>query len=105
MTFIRPIEFNGMVQRTQDVSTMKQNEDNRPIQEQGHIQQTVQKQAEHTTREVAKKDNADRNQEKFDAKEKGKGEYSRPNNQRKKTKQTGDRFVEKKGSGGFDIKI
>lgn len=28
---IRPIDFNGMVQRTQDVSTLKQNEDNKPV--------------------------------------------------------------------------
>ena len=27
---IRPVDFNGMIQRTQDVSTLKQNEDNRP---------------------------------------------------------------------------
>ena len=25
---IRPVDFNGMIQRTQDVSTLKQNEDN-----------------------------------------------------------------------------
>ena len=28
---IRPVDFNGMVQRTQDVSTLKQNEDNKPV--------------------------------------------------------------------------
>ena len=28
---IRPVDFNGMIQRTQDVSTLKQNEDNRPF--------------------------------------------------------------------------
>ena len=30
---IRPVDFNGMIQRTQDVSTLKQNEDNRPVVE------------------------------------------------------------------------
>ena len=34
---IRPVDFNGMIQRTQDVSTLKQNEDNRPVVEQQTI--------------------------------------------------------------------
>ena len=34
---IRPVDFNGMIQRTQDVSTLKQNEDNRPVVEQQMI--------------------------------------------------------------------
>lgn len=103
MTFIKPVVFNGMVQRTNDISTMKQNEDNKPVHDQGNFQQTVHKQTEHTTHEVAKKDNADRNQEKFDAKEKGKGEYSRQN-QKRKQKKPEDKIV-KKSSGGFDISV
>ena len=34
---VRPVDFNGMIQRTQDVSTLKQNEDNRPVGEQQTI--------------------------------------------------------------------
>ncbi|MCI8372782.1 MAG: hypothetical protein HFI75_10410 [Lachnospiraceae bacterium] len=105
MSFIRPVEFSGIVQRTNDISTMKQNEDNKPVQDQSNFQQAVHRQAEHTAHEVAKKDDADRNQEKFDAKEKGKGEYSRQQNQKKKqSKQPEDKVVKKK-SRGFDISV
>lgn len=103
MSFIKPIEFSGIVQRTNDISTLKQNEDNKPVQDQNNFQQTVQKHVEHTTHEVAKKDNADQNQEKFDAKEKGKNQYSRQN-QKKKQKNSEDKVI-KKASKGFDIKI
>ena len=43
---IRPVEFNGMIQRTQDVSTLKQNEDNKPFMEQQNIQTQFSKEYE-----------------------------------------------------------
>ena len=35
---IRPVEFHGIVQRSQDVSTLKQNEDNKPMLQQQNVQ-------------------------------------------------------------------
>ena len=47
---IRPVDFNGMIQRTQDVSTLKQNEDNRPVVEQQTIFSQEMKKVEHSIR-------------------------------------------------------
>lgn len=104
MTFIRPIEFNGTVQRTQDVSTIKQNEDQKPVHDQSNFQQKVQKNTEHLTHEVSNKDNADYSQQKYDAKEKGKNQYSRQDQKRqKKEKEPKEKVILK--NKGFDIKI
>ena len=49
---IRPVDFNGMIQRTQDVSTLKQNEDNRPVVEQQTIFSQEMKKVEQTLHQV-----------------------------------------------------
>lgn len=103
MTYIRPIEFSGTVQRTQDVSTIKQNEDQKPLHDQSNFQQKVQKNTEHLTQEVSNKDNADQNQQKFDAKEKGKNQYSRQEQKRRKKEEPKGKVKLK--NQGFDIKI
>lgn len=104
MSYISPIEFSGIVQRANDISAMKQNEDSKPMLDQNHISQTMHKHTEHLTQEVAKKDNADGRKEKFDAKEKGRNSYSRPGQQNRK-KQAEDKVVVKNANRGFDIKI
>lgn len=104
MSTVRPIEFSGIVQRTNDISTLKQHQDEKPVQDQGNIQQTVHKNVEHTTKEVAKKDNADYAQEKYDAKEKGKNQYTRQEQHKQKNRQE-EHGVVKKPAKGFDIKI
>lgn len=104
MTYIRPVDLNGMVQRTNDISTMKQNEDAKPMVDQGNIQQTVHKHTEHITHEVANKDNADREQNHFDAKEKGRNEYVRIGKKQKKHRAE-DKMTVREEVKGFDIKI
>lgn len=46
---IRPVVLNGMIQRTQDVGNLKQQEDNRPIVEQQNIQIEQQKHEDQLT--------------------------------------------------------
>ena len=41
---IRPVDFNGMIQRTQDVGNLKQNEDSRPAVQQQNIEIKQEKQ-------------------------------------------------------------
>lgn len=106
MTYIRPIDFSGMVQRTNDISTLKQQQDAKPVQDQSNIAQNVHKNVEHATKEVAKKDNADYAEQKYDAKEKGKNQYVRLDSKRKKK----DTKTQEKSSSsiayrGFDMKI
>ena len=57
--------------------------------------------------EVVKKENADYNNEKFDAKEKGKNEYfiNKKNKKKKEEEDTDGRVIIKTGGGGFDMKI
>lgn len=105
MTFIRPVELNGMVQRTNDISTMKQNEDAKPVHDQNNFQNTVHRHTEHITHEVANKDNADRGQNHFDAKEKGRNEYFRQQDKRQKKEHAGDKMIVREENKGFDIKI
>ena len=98
---VRPVHLNGMIQNTQDVSTIRHQENQKPAIE----QQKEQSQA----KEVQKKDNADNEQKRFDAKEKGSNEYEdrRRNKKKKKPENMPDGSVKIKMtmSGGFDIKI
>lgn len=41
---IRPVDLSGMLQRTQDVTTLKQNEDNKPVVEQQFLHTAQMKQ-------------------------------------------------------------
>lgn len=105
MTYIRPVELSGMVQRTNDISTMKHQEDAKPMVDQSNIQHTVHKHTEHIMQEVADKDNADREQTGYDAKEKGRNTYSRPQGKREKQHRQPEDKVVRKEQHGFDIKI
>lgn len=100
---LNPIEFSGVVQRTQDISTMKQNENVRPQVEHVTIQQKEAQKAMLRQENVHKKDNADREQNNFDAKEKGNGMYYE--SQQKKRQKKGEGSVKKLTNTSFDIKV
>lgn len=101
---IRPIDFNGMVQRTQDVSTVKQTADNKPIVDQQVL--TVQQQKTNTQqmRQVTKQEDAQGHQKKYDAREKGSNTYE-GQQKKKKKKQAEGQVVSRASAGGFDMKI
>ncbi len=102
---IGPIELTGMVTRSQDISLLKQNEDNKPILDQNHIQVNVQKKTDVQTKQVRNADNADYHEYRYDAKEKGNGSYqdNRKKDKNKNKKEDGKVVV--KQSSGFDMKI
>lgn len=102
---IRPVEFSGMIQRTQDASTIKQNENARPQFEQAFTEQRTQKENFIKHESVIKKDNADKNQKKFDAKEKGSNEYFANNKKRENNNSKSDGMVIKKEQGSFDVSV
>ena len=68
---VRPVHLNGMIQNTQDVSAIRHQENQRPAIEQQNIHIREQQKEQSQAQEVHKKDNADNEQKKFDAKEKG----------------------------------
>ncbi len=98
------IEVSNIV-RAQDYTTIKQNEDNRGIAQQSNLVQNMEREVESKIRQVNESDNADWQNKKFDAKEKGNGNYSGDGGKQKKKNQEPDGKVILKGRGGFDIKI
>ena len=66
---IKPIEF-AMIQQQNNVSKSQHNIETRPMAEQQAITQQVEKNAEHNSQQVNKKDNADNENAHYDAKDK-----------------------------------
>ena len=105
---ITPLGLHAMLQRTNDVSVIKQNEDNKPVFEQQSIQ-TQQVKHEHAlTHKVAGAEEKDNDNYRYDAKEKGNGSYQGQEQKKKKgqeeSKNTG-KVILKGQTGHFDIKI
>lgn len=105
---IRPVEFNGMIQRTQDIGNMKQHEDNKPVVQQHNIEITQEKHEESLAHKVQDTEEKENFEFRYDAKEKGSNSYS--GNGRKKKKQ--EKELEKDGKillkerkTSFDVKI
>lgn len=93
------------IARTPDYTTLKQNEDMKGMIDQTNFQAQFHKNIDEKTHTVKQGDNADRQEKKFDAKEKGNGTYSRNGNgqnQRKEQDKNGKTIIKQ---GGFDIKI
>lgn len=106
---IRPIDFSGMVQRTQDVSTLKQNADNKPAFDQQMISVKMQKDTQHSSKQVTHGEDAQNHQKKYDARDKGSNEYV-ADRRRKEKKENKENKKDGTASparplGSFDIKI
>lgn len=103
---IRPVELNGMIQRTQDVSTLKQQEDAKPVVDQQNIQNEVVKAENRLTKQVVEADDTRQEEFRYDAREKGSSEYHGNDGKGKKKKKQKDGKVIIKGmEKGFDVKI
>ena len=84
------------ITRSQDYTTLKQNEDNRGITQQSNLVENMHKETDTRTKQVNQSDNA---------KEKGKGTYGGSGGEKKKKPKEPDGIVKIKGQGSFDIKI
>ena len=105
---ITPLGFHALIQRTNDVGVIKQNEDNKPIMEQHSIQTQQVKQEHALTHKVAEPEEKDNENYRYDAKEKGNGSYQgkrqKKKRQQEESKEPG-KVILKGQTGGFDIKI
>lgn len=101
---IRPVEMQGMVQRSQDVTGIKANQDNKSNVDQTNIFGNHIKELQQKQENVVKKEDADYNEQKYDAKDKGKNEYEGSQKKRQKKKEE-DGKVEIKGQTNFDVRI
>lgn len=103
---IRPIDYSGLMQRSHEVSNLKQNEDNKPMTDQQNIQHLVQKDVQRASKEVIKKNDADYHQTNYDAKEKERGqEYEDRRRAKDKQNKNQDRIIKKDNNSPFDIRI
>lgn len=105
---IRPVDLSGMIQRTQDVSNIKQHEENKPFVEQHNISVQQQKQEENLPHQVQETEKKENEGYRYDAREKGSNSYedNRKKKKRQKKEQEGQGKVLLKGQGSsFDIKI
>ena len=95
----------GTIVRSQDYTTIKQNEDNKSVAQQSVLVQDRQKEDTQKTRQVNQGEDAQWQQKKFDAREKGNGSYEGDGGNKRKKGKEPDGKVVLKGQGGFDIKI
>ncbi|MCI8391138.1 MAG: hypothetical protein HFI35_10765 [Roseburia sp.] len=111
---IRPVVTNGMIQRTQDVGIIKQQEDDKPVVQQHHLSIRQEKQEDQLTHQVQQANEKENEGYRYDAKEKGNNKYE-PLKKKKKKKQDAaeagqepdhaDRVLYKGRTRSFDIKI
>ena len=104
---ITPLEQFGTIGRTQDFSIMKHQEDMKASNEQANIQIQVEKQADEKLNQVRSADDAQLNEKKFDAKEKGSNEYAGDGGRARKKaadKQVDGKVI-LKSTQSFDMKI
>lgn len=105
---VRPVDFNGMMQNQQNVSNIKQHEDAKPMMQQHQALNTVNKQQEAAARQVSGKDHLEKEEERFDARDKGRNKYKGSHQKRREQhrEQMDDGQVRVKGlTGGFDITV
>lgn len=103
MTISR-IELQGQVARTQDFTTIKQNEDNKGMVDQANYQKVFDQNVETKVRQVRQGDRSENEGKRFDAKDEGNGTYSGDGGRRRKKEEKDGRVV-LKGHSGFDMKI
>ena len=103
---VRPVVLQGTVQNSQNMTSVKHGEDAKPMVQQANVAVSTQKEVKQKSENVIRKDDVDKGNEKFDAKEKGKNEYYSVKVKKKKNDDSSDDGkVAVKNTGTFDVKI
>jgi hypothetical protein len=109
---IRPVELNGIIQRADHISSLKQQEDSKPYLDQQNIQSQVDRKKEAMKHQVVEKGNTPEAENHADAREEGRGVYYAPSGKKKTEEDEEERkpaknsVVAKSTLGGtLDIKI
>ncbi len=100
---MRPIEFNGTIGRTTDISPMKQAEDAKPQTDQQNMMQVQERNVQEHSEQVHEKEDSASGE--FDAKNGrgGSAEEQKKKRQKREIEEKG--VVRIKSSARFDIKI
>ena len=102
---IRPVDFNGMIQRTDDVAQLKHQEDAKPIQHQQNIQVQVDKREDTLAHHVSDaNETVKTNTESEGSGNQYFGDGGRFRKKKKKPTEK-DQVIKKNSVGTFDIKI
>lgn len=105
---IRPVVLNGMIQRTQDLGNIKQQEDNKPVVQQQNISIQHEKREDQLAHQVQQTDQKENQGYRYDAKEKGNNAYEGGGKKRKNPKKNPDEKKDGRAarqSSHFDMKI
>ena len=101
---ITPLENNGIISRTQDISILKQNEDAKGDVAHLQTQATFDDRQDQYVHTVHVSDNANEPDTHHDAREKGRNEYFNNRKKSDKKKEPEDKVIAK-SYHGFDISI
>ncbi|MBQ2450248.1 MAG: hypothetical protein II273_01575 [Lachnospiraceae bacterium] len=101
---ISPILLNATIQQTNDVLQNQTRQVEKGMLDQGNIVTQETKQEYQKARQVVRSEQSFMKEERFDAKEKGNGNYQGDGGKNKK-KKSQDGKVITKPEGGFDMKI
>ena len=101
---IRPVDFNGMLQRTDDVGMVKVREDHKPLQDQQNIQVQVEHRQEQTLHQVVTSGNSSQTKNQTDARQEGRNKYFASSGKKKRADAEG-KVVRKEQGGRFDLTI
>lgn len=99
------IEFQGTIQRTQDFTTIKQQEDTKSAVDQSNIQVQTDKRIDEKLKQVNRGEDTAKNENHADAKEKGKGSYAGDGGAKRKKNVPQEGRVVLKGTSHFDMSI
>ncbi len=103
---VGPVLLGGMMQRSDDVGVIKQQQDNRPAVEQQQLQTEIAKKTDEMRRQVVNPEDSAKADTHADAREKGKNEYFLRKKSGKKKEELSDvRVVKKHSNGSFDVKV
>lgn len=105
---MRPVVISGMIQRTDDISILKQQQDNKPIVEQHNLQEQVVKREDDLRHIVLMPADSAKTDTRADARDEGKNKYffqKKGKKQKKEETLPVDRVIKKDSGGGFDLKI
>lgn len=102
---VGPVTLSGVIQRTQDIGAIKQQEDSRPFIEQQNIQAQLKSQEYRQMKQVNHAEDANQHEKRYDAKEKGSNEYEGQQKKKKKNPSKEGAVVLKQESTHFDMKI
>lgn len=103
---IRPVDI-GIIQRTDDVGLLKQQQDSKPMIQQQNVQTQMVRRDDMLSHQVMNSEESPKLDNHADAKEEGKNSYffNRKKKKKQKDEKKDDRVVKKGTGSSFDIKI